>query len=334
MKKVTMADVAQLANVSKSTVSQYLNKRYDYMAEKTKLRIEEAIAELGYQPNAVARSLKQKKTSTIGVIVANILHAFSTQVIRTIEDISNENNYHVIVCNADDDPVKEQKYIEMLRAKQVDGLIIFPTGGNIDLYQSLVQANFPLVFMDRIVPEVKVDTLLLDNPQASRLAVNHFIEKGYRRIGMITTSLINNLTPRIERMEGFKQALIERGIPVHDEYIAGAEVEQIKDHLQEMFSLKEPPEALLAGNDLALMELLLFAKENNMAIAEQVALIGIDDVSFAKIYQPTLTTVKQPAIEMGKKAAALLFERIENGDKDHCPDIYRFEPELIVRESC
>ncbi|MCK6208773.1 LacI family DNA-binding transcriptional regulator [Bacillus infantis] len=334
MKKVTMADVAQLANVSKSTVSQYLNKRYDYMAEKTKLRIEEAIAELGYQPNAVARSLKQKKTSTIGVIVANILHAFSTQVIRTIEDISNENDYHVIVCNADDDPVKEQKYIEMLRAKQVDGLIIFPTGGNIDLYQSLVQANFPLVFMDRIVPEVKVDTLLLDNPQASRLAVNHFIEKGYRRIGMITTSLINNLTPRIERMEGFKQALIERGIPVHDEYIAGAEVEQIKDHLQEMFSLKEPPEALLAGNDLALMELLLFAKENNMAIAEQVAMIGIDDVSFAKIYQPTLTTVKQPAIEMGKKAAALLFERIENGDKDHCPDIYRFEPELIVRESC
>lgn len=125
MKRITIQDVARLAGVSKSTISQYLNKRYDYMSEETKKRIEAAINELGYEPNFIARSLKQKKTSTIAVIVANILHSFSTKVIRAVEDYCNENGFHVIVCNADDDPEKEANYIRMLRAKQVDGMIVF-----------------------------------------------------------------------------------------------------------------------------------------------------------------------------------------------------------------
>src|SRR5690606_32142751 len=131
MKTVTMADVAQQAGVSKSTVSQFVNNRFDYMSEETKKRVEQAIMELDYRPNILARSLKQKTTTTIGVIVANILHTFSSQIIRTIEDACNEADFHVMVCNADDDPVKERKYIEMLRAKQVDGIIILPTGSNV-----------------------------------------------------------------------------------------------------------------------------------------------------------------------------------------------------------
>jgi LacI family kdg operon repressor len=146
-----MADVAKEANVSKSTVSQYLNQRFEYMGEDTKKRVEEAIQKLNYRPNIIARSLRQKKTSTIGVIVANILHSFSTQVIRSIEDVCSESNINVIVCNADDNPNKERMYIEMLRNKQVDGLIIFPTGGNLDLYQEMEKENFPIVFMDRYV---------------------------------------------------------------------------------------------------------------------------------------------------------------------------------------
>lgn len=140
------------------------------MSEETKRRIENAISELGYQPNIVARSLKQKKkTSTIGVIVANILHSFSTKVIRAIEDFCNDNDFHVIVCNADDDPVKEANYINMLRAKQVDGLIVFPTGGNLELYEMMIEQNFPLVFVDRIIDGLSVDTILLDNEKAAYL---------------------------------------------------------------------------------------------------------------------------------------------------------------------
>ena len=185
MVRVTIADVARVSGVSKSTVSQYLNKRYDYMGEETKLRIKQAIEDLGYQPNIIARSLKQKRTSTIGVIVANILHSFSTQVIRAIEDTCRENDFHVIVCNADDDPVKEEKYIQMLLAKQVDGMVIIPTGGNLDLYHSMVKIKYPAVFMDRIIEGVNMDVFLLDNENASLLAVKHLIDQGHSRIGMV-----------------------------------------------------------------------------------------------------------------------------------------------------
>ncbi|SEN50798.1 LacI family DNA-binding transcriptional regulator [Lihuaxuella thermophila] len=334
MKKVTMADVAKYANVSKSTVSQFLNQRYDFMSQKTKERIEQAIRELGYQPNFVARSLKQKKTSTIGVIVANILHTFSTQVIRAIEDACHEHDYHVIVCNADDEPDKEKKYIDMLTAKQVDGLIVFPTGGNVDLYQSMVEAKLPLVFLDRIVSDVSVDAVLLDNEAAAKMAVNHFISKGYERIGMVTTSLIRHVTPRVERIAGFKKALEENGIPVCDDYVKGLEVEWIKEGLEKMFSLDKPPQALLAGNDLALMEILTYAKRNSLTIPTDLAIIGIDEVSFADLYHPPLTTVRQPAFEMGKKAAELLFEKIDDPDSRKKACVYRFAPELIERASC
>ncbi|TCS79399.1 LacI family DNA-binding transcriptional regulator [Tepidibacillus fermentans] len=334
MKRVTMADVAKMAKVSKSTVSQYLNKRYEYMAPETRKRIEEAIRVLGYQPNIVARSLKQKRTSTIGVIVANILHTFSTQIIRSIEDTCREHDIHVIVCNADDDPAKEANYIKMLRAKQVDGLIVFPTGGNIDLYQAMIQERYPIVFVDRIVEQVNVDSVLLNNERASYLAVEHFVKKGHQRIGMITTSLIRNITPRVERIKGFITALKAHNLPVNHEYIKGLEVAKIKDGLSEMFRLKEPPTALLVGNDLVLMEVLNYVKENSLIIPQDLAIIGIDEVPFANIFDPPLTTISQPTFEMGKKAAQLLLEKIEDQERSIEVKIHRFEPKLIIRSSC
>ncbi|WPZ16950.1 substrate-binding domain-containing protein [Geobacillus subterraneus] len=332
MKRITIQDVARLAGVSKSTISQYLNKRYDYMSEETKKRIEAAINELGYEPNFIARSLKQKKTSTIAVIVANILHSFSTKVIRAVEDYCNENGFHVIVCNADDDPEKEANYIRMLRAKQVDGMIVFPTSGNIQLYKELVDGNFPLVFVDRIIQELSVDTVLLDNEKAVYLAIRHFRERGHERIGIITTSLHHRVTPRVERIEGYKKAMFELGLAVRDEYIKGVDLTYIEDTLDFMLSLKEPPTAILAGNDLVLMEILKYVKERKINIPDDLALIGVDDVPFATIFTPKLTTVAQPAFEMGRRAAQLLLTKINN-ERSGLVNIYRFEPMLIVRDS-
>ncbi|WLD93338.1 LacI family DNA-binding transcriptional regulator [Alkalihalobacillus sp. AL-G] len=334
MKTVTISDVAKHAEVSKSTISQYLNKRYDYMAEKTKQRIEAAIEDLGYQPNIVARSLKQKSTTTIGVIVANILHEFSTQVIRAIEDVCHELDFHIIVCNADDDPTKEKKYIDMLRAKQVDGLIIFPTGDNVALYKRMISINYPVIFVDRSVPDVPVPSIMLDNEMASKVAVEHFIEKGYRRIGIVTTSIIKNVSPRVERINGYKKALKEKGLPVVPEYIQSLEIDQIQTGLKQMFESADPPEAILAGNDLALIEILKYTKEHQIKTPESLALIGIDDVSFASFYSPSLTTIAQPTFEMGKKAAELLLEKIQKRDDEHTQHVHRFEPTLIERSSC
>ncbi|MCM3412729.1 LacI family DNA-binding transcriptional regulator [Metabacillus litoralis] len=334
MKAITISDVAKQANVSKSTVSQYLNKRYDYMSEKTKERISQAIEELGYQPNIVARSLKQKSTSTIGVIVANILHAFSTQVIRAIEDICNEQGFHIIVCNADDQPEKEKKYIEMLIAKQVDGLIIFPTGGNMDLYKSMIKKKFPLVFFDRIVEDTPTSTIMLNNEKAINLAVNHLIDKGYERIGIMTTSITRYITPRIERINGYKKALQENNIQINKNYICSIELNEIQNGLKEMLASKSPPQAIIAGNDLTLMEILKYTKEINLTIPKDLAVIGIDDVSFASLFTPPLTTIAQPTFEMGKKAAEILLCKIKEPEFQEETQIYRFEPAIKVRNSC
>ncbi|WP_053360910.1 substrate-binding domain-containing protein [Bacillus sp. FJAT-27251] len=333
MKKVTIADVALHAGVSKSTVSQYLNKRFDYMREETKKRIEEAIHELGYRPNIVARSLKQKTTTTIGVIVANILHTFSTQAIRSIEDMCHEHDFHTIVCNADDDPVKERKYIEMLRAKQVDGIILVPTGDNADLYKDMIKEKYPIVFVDRTVKDVPIPSVLLDNEKAAELAIQHFINKGYKEIGLIT-NVIRNVTPRLERLNGYKNTLQANGIPIKGEYIRSLEVSKVREGLGEMLSMENPPRAILAGNDLTLIEILKYVKENQLRIPEDLAVIGIDDVSFASFYEPGLTIVAQPAFEIGNKAAELLLNKIQKKEVPGEQMVYRFEPTLIVRESC
>jgi LacI family transcriptional regulator, kdg operon repressor len=333
MKAVTMADVARHANVSKSTVSQYLNKRYEYMGDETKKRIEAAIVELGYKPNIVARSLKQKTTSTIGVIVANILHVFSTQVIRAIEDICHEQDFHIIVCNADDNPDKEKRYIEMLRAKQIDGMIIFPSGENVDLYESMVREKYPVVFVDRSIPNVNIQSIMLDNEKAASLAVQHFISKGYDRIGMITTS-IRNVTPRKERVNGYRKALQENGLDFYAEYVSSVDIPEIQGEVERLLALERPPQAILAGNDLALFEILKFVKERKLQIPSDLAIIGIDDVSFANLFTPPLTTVAQPAFEMGTEAAELLLSKRKKEKAGMAQSISRFEPKLIVRESC
>ncbi|MFB5285022.1 LacI family DNA-binding transcriptional regulator [Peribacillus sp. Hz7] len=333
MKAITITDVAKHAKVSKSTVSQYLNKRYEYMSEKTRKKIEEAIEELNYQPNIIARSLKQKSTFTVGVVVANILHTFSTQIIRAIENYFYKHGFQIIVCNADDQPEKEKNYIEMLRAKQVDGIIIFPTGDNLDLYKRMKSDQFPVVFMDRAIEELNIATVMLDNHLASKLAVDRFVEKGYEDIAIITTSIFRNISPRLERIQGYKEALELHGIPVNLEYIKTANAEEISDKLSELFELKKPPQAILAGNDIVLNEVLRYMKKHNMNIPDDVAVIGIDEVSYADFYTPTITTVNQPAIEMANQAAQLLLNQINKTGKEDT-SVHRLKPTLLLRNSC
>ncbi|MGH2316416.1 LacI family DNA-binding transcriptional regulator [Planococcus sp. SE5232] len=333
-KNVTMAEVAEYTNTSKSTVSQYLNKRYEYMSESTKKRIEAAIKELNYHPNSVARSLKQKTTYTVGVVVANILHSFSTHVIRTLETKFIEHGFHTIICNADDEPEKERNYIEMLLAKQVDGLVIFPTGGNLDLYEQMEKNGFPIVFVDRKIDGFNIDTVMLDNYRAAELAVDRFVECNHSRISIVTTSVIRNISPRVERIEGFKKALKKHLLPIQLDYIKTADTENLQNVLAELFLLDSPPEAILAGNDIVLIELLKYVKEHQLSIPEDVAVIGIDDVSFAGFYMPPITVVEQPKVDMANKAAELLLEKISDERKTEKTEIYRMEPIFINRSSC
>ncbi|QAV27827.1 LacI family transcriptional regulator [Neobacillus thermocopriae] len=330
MQKVTMADVAKLANVSKSTVSQYLNKRYEYMSEETRRRIAEAIEQLQYRPNVIARSLKQKSTATIGVIVFNILHMLTTQVLRAIEDMCQQHDFHVIVCNTDDDPEKEKKYIDMLWAKQVDGFIIFPTGKNVDLYKRMIEARLPVVFVDRTVEGIDVDAVLLDNERAVQLGMHYLIEQGYKHIGLVAPPFAPHVIPRTERINAFRYALREANLPIKEEWIITEQVKHISGRLDALLQRNKLPEAIFAINDLTLMEVLTFVKRRQLTIPHDIALISIDDVPFASIYTPSLTTIAQPAFEMGEKATERLFMQM---DGEISPQMFRLAPKLIERDS-
>jgi len=264
--------------------------------------------------------------------VANILHDFSTKIIRAIEDACNKENFHIIVCNADDNPIKEKQYIDMLIAKQVDGLIIFPTGGNYNLYEEMMEKDFPLVFIDRLVEGLTVDTVLLDNKHAMELAVNHLTERGHSRVGIITTSLIRNVTPRVERVSGFVDAMNKKGLEVKSEWIKGIELKDIQKGLKEMLSLNSPPTALVAGNDLTMMEILRFVAKNKLKIPKDIALIGVDELAFADIFTPSLSTISQPAFDMGKEAATILLNKINKNNTAE-PTIHRFKGVLKIGES-
>lgn len=329
MEKKTMADVAREAGVSKSTVSQFLSKRYEYMSAETRKKVEMAIKKLNYQPNYLARGLRQKRTSIVGIIVANIMHRFSTEVSRAIEDFYNQYDMHTIVCNADNDPEKEKKYIEMLRAKQVDGLIIFPTGQNIDLYQEMADANYPVVFMDRKVSELAVPSVVSNNVEATFTGIEHFIQNGHERIAIVTQPL--RISTRIERHEGYKQALQANGIEVNPAFLISTEIGNIGKRLEELFASESPPTALLAGNDLVFIEILEFAKKNKLKVGEAFALAVFDNISFGHLITPSITMIAQASYEMGERAAEILLKQINKEPIDREEIV--FPCELIIRES-
>lgn len=198
----------------------------------------------------------------------------------------------------------------MLLAKQVDGLIVFPTGKNKDVYQRLVEERFPLVFVDRMVPGIEADAILLDNKRAAALAVEYLASNGYERIGVVAPPLVSHVVPRVERIEGFRQTLTEKGLPVIADYVVAAEISSIQSELAKLFALGRPPQALFAINDLTLMEILHFVKNNGIHVPDDLALISVDDVPFADIYTPTLTTIAQPTFAMGKKQQSVCLCRL------------------------
>lgn len=330
MDKITITDVAAKAGVSKSTVSQYLNKRYEYMGLETRRKIKEAIDELGYQPNVLARGLKQKRTSTIGIIVANIVHHFSTEVCRAIEDYCHEHHMNAILCNTDEDGEKEKNYIETLRAKQVDGIILFPTGKNGPLYKKMADERYPIVFVDRRAEGVAADTVVVNNRAAVYQAVEHLVGQGHKRIAMITAPL--TISTRTERVQGYKEALIDHGLGLKEEYLISCEMNQVQNRLEDLFAKQNTPSALIAANDLVLLEVLAFIKKKNLKVPEELALVVFDNFSFAQLFNPSLTTISQPSSDMGRAAAELLLQQIRSAERN-APRDYVFECKLVVRES-
>ncbi|MBP1906244.1 LacI family kdg operon repressor [Paenibacillus turicensis] len=334
MKKLTIADVAREAGVSKSTVSQFLNKRYHYMSEATKQKISEVIERLEYQPSGLARGLglRENRTYMVGIIVANLNYTLSISCIRAIENELQSYGIAVIICNADESPEKEQKYIEMLKARQVDGLIIFPTSKSPTMYTKLIEQGYPVVFLDRLVDGIAMHSLLMDNEMACKIAIQEFVQHGHQKIAFLSLPIgKDGITPRKERLSGFKRAMENEGLAVHLDYIRDAAKEELGNTLAQLISLSTPPTAILASNDIVLAEILKYVNVHHLRIPQDISVIGIDHGDFAQIYNPCITTVCQPAYEMGVKAAQIIVSCIEQGQS--VPITYRFPPQLIKGQS-
>lgn len=327
----TMKDVAGRARVSVSTVSHVLNGTRK-VAGETQEAVLAAIGELGYQPNLLAKSLKTSRTFTVGLLISDIQNSFFTSVVRGIEDIALRRGYHLFLCNTDEDAAREDEYIRELAKKRVDGLIVASAAPRHDHARRLKDLAIPFVLMDREVEGIEADVVRLDNRMGTRLVADHLVGLGHERIGMVSGPL--NKASGHERYQGLGVALAGLGVGMDDSMVRFGDfrTDSGRRGAAELLRMPEPPTAIVAANNKMTLGALLAVRESGVRIPDGVSVVGFDDMEWAPLADPPLTTLAQPAYEMGAEAIKLLLARIEDGPVDE-PERVLLEPRLIIRAS-
>lgn len=325
----TIYDVARRAHVSPATVSRVLNGRAKVDPVMT-ARVREAVRELNYRPNAVARNLRLNQTSLWAVIISDIGNPFFTSMVRGVEDVAQESGFSVVLCNSDEDPRKEAQYIAAALAERMAGVIISTSGGQAAISR-LIEGRIPVVAIDRQMPGTKVDTVLVDNLHGAERATSHLIESGYSRIACITGP--RRISTAAQRLRGYQQALRASGRSPTNTLVRFADFRE-KGGYQAMESLlkeKTPPDAVFVGNNLMAVGALECLVDRKIAVPEQFGVVGFDDIPWAHLVRPSLTTVGQPTYDLGRAAALLLTERIAHPQRP--PSTVTLHTELRIRDS-
>jgi len=328
----TIRDVARRARVSVATAARALGG-YGYVSEHTRARVRRAASALEYHPNAVARSMIKGRTHTLGVVVSDSANPFFASVVRGIEDVVGRQGYGTLLCNADEDPGKEAMYLRMLREKRVDGLIVSSTGGPADLLRSILRQGTPVVLIDRRLPGVTTDAVVVDNRAGSRAAVEHLIGLGHRRVGILSGP--RRLYTGAERLEGYRRALRAAGIPLDETLILEGDFKADSGYelVSRFVRMPRRPSALFVANNLMTIGALLRLKEMGVRIPQEMPVVAFDDMPWAPILTPPLTAVAQPSYDLGAAAAGLLLRRLREG-MAAAPQTLVFQPRLVVRQSC
>ncbi|MEK4405025.1 LacI family DNA-binding transcriptional regulator [Sporosarcina sp. FSL K6-6792] len=332
--RVTIYDVAREAGVSKTSVSRYLGERYNELSEKTRKKIEETIIRMNYRPNTMARGLKFGQSHLIGMVVADITNPHTTAMIRGAEDLCNQNGYSLMVCNTDNNAVKEQDYIKILQSHRIEGLIINTTGGSNDaLFQVKEEDDIPVVLIDRKVPELELDTIGLDNHQATESAVTYLVKQGYERIAFFSQP-IHQVSTRYERFMSFQKTLRNvQHTSIEDVYEIQIEPEDsVQLQLQEFLeSSNGQTRAILTANSVVLLKIILELNKQGFSIPNDVALMGFDNPKWVAVVGSGISTIEQPTYQIGVTAMETLLKRI-NGDNSN-PQTISFEATLVIRGS-
>ncbi|MFC0772148.1 LacI family DNA-binding transcriptional regulator [Terrimonas alba] len=312
---ITIKDIAKALDLSIATVSRALRDSYKISPETKQKVLEYAMAN-NYRPNLMAQSLKNKKSRTIGLIISSVPNNFFADVISGIEFVASNKDYHLIITQSQESYEKEVKNMEHLAWKSVDGMLVSLSTEteNVEHFKKLHEKGVPLIFFDRITNAIKTHTIVADNKRGAKAATEHFIKSGYKRIAHITSSL--NISITHERLAGYYEALQQNDIPINEAYVkycmhGGMNKDEIETAIDELLSLENPPDAIFTASDRLTIGSFSILKKRNIAIPGKIALAGFSNFSAPDLFDPSLTTVRQPAFEMGKAAAELLIELIE-----------------------
>jgi LacI family transcriptional regulator len=329
MAKWTIKDIAKKAGVSITTVSRVLNRKEEGMSEETRAKVLRVIEEVQYQPNQFARGLVTKQSKLLGLIVPTIANPFFPELCRGAEDEANKRNYSLVICNSDDQSEKEERYLRVLKEQQVDGIILSSRDRLSPSSEELLKkGKIPCALLDRGIEGNKYTAVLLDNETGGYLAGKHLTDLGHRNIACISGP--NSIRNSYERVTGFRRALEEMGIDLHDSLQSEGDftIEFAYKHAKNLL-MKNNITAIFACNDMMAFGVYQAAHELNIRIPDELSVIGFDDIPFVSSLIPKLTTIRQDTYEMGRKAVELLINQIETGKTESV----LFSPSLITRES-
>jgi LacI family transcriptional regulator len=331
----TMKRIAGELGVSITTVSKVLNNRED-IGHATRARVLAKVAELGYQPNAVARSLTLRRTHTLGIVIPDLMHSFFVEIVAGIEAAASARGYGLLLCSSNEDSGKERQELDMLRQRQVDGVVLASVDaeGNTDLLQQIASLGIGLVMIDRDDhPGVPCDRVLTDDLEVGRLATAHLISQGRKTIAHITGTQVLHAK---RRADGFRAAMKAAGLKLRPESIVRGGFKEADGYrgMQKLLSIKPRADAVFAANDPAAIGAMKAVWDAGLRVPDDVAVIGAGDIAMGDMLRVPLSTVSWSREELGRAAAQLLLDRIGgSGRETHRAKRIVIPPRLVVRRS-
>jgi LacI family transcriptional regulator len=327
---VTIRDVGKLAGVSQATAARVLGG-YGPASPTVREKVEVAAARLGYVPNSVARALASGLTRAVGLVVGDIENPFFGAAARSMSDALEEHGHTVLLTNSDEDLDRERRAVETLRARQVDALVVV-SSANGPLPHLTAAAAAPLVLLDRTVRALRADSVTVDNRGGARMAVEHLVEHGHRRIGLVSDT--PSISSSAERIEGYRDALAAVGIKPggHLMSLGGATRSDGYRAARRLLEAPDRPTALFTANNFMTVGAMLALADLGLRVPDDISLVGFDDLEWTTLVDPPLTVVAQPASELGVVAADRVLARLAGGGGR--PRRFKLGTTLIVRASC
>jgi LacI family transcriptional regulator len=316
----TIRDVAAAAGVSPATVSRVLNLKED-VADDLRRRVLAAVSDLGYRRNGPARSLRTRAAMVIGLIISDITNPFFTAVVRGVEDVAQLAGYSVVLANADEDVTKESRYLEVAAAEQMAGVLLTPASSQLTSIDVLLERNIPVVTIDRRLANSPVDSVTVNNRQATQTAAEHLISQGCKRVGFVAGPV--TITTGASRLAGYRAALRTAGRPYDPALVAYADFRTEGGYAatRQLLHSRKAPDGLLISNNLMTVGGMQAIAEAGLSVPDDIAVVGFDDANWATALRPPLTVVTQPTYDIGRIAAEFLLRRI-NGES--------FPPKRVV----